>query len=306
MFFLSMSCMYALDAKQEEIFSDQMLELFTDPVFEKYMHSDMHMKQIRFHDNLADNFADRASMRTEHQKQKSRIFYDQYLSKYYPKVFVIRECFFENMTPKQIAQALSDIVMVFSEETWFYFVDKAKDFKITHYWEYVVDQCSLISEFLTKARVDLDTLNVSYPEECDDDYNRHYLDGFAMNKPGSQNMKSKNLFSYLCDTSHTIVYDFYALCFDYVIKLFNEGINLKEVAPVQKYLYELEFIMGKLRKSSYEEQYQESVKTCKELIVLLKNKCGVDDTQTIDDLCGDDDQMRRMLKESYELNGDMF
>ena len=47
------------------------------------------------------------------------------------------------MTPDQIAKALEDIVDMFTQEPWFYFVDKQQCY-IAFYWEYILDQLSFI------------------------------------------------------------------------------------------------------------------------------------------------------------------
>ncbi len=191
-------------------------------------------------------------------------FYKKYLSKFYPKVFVIRENFFARMTPVHIAEGIANVVYIFSEKPWFYFFDKADGFKIAGYWEYVVDQCSFINEFLKKASVNLTTRRVFLPEK-----NGKLSEGIRKMGTG---VKTKNLFLYLRDSGCTSVFDFYALSFDYLLKLFNEGILLKDFEMVDRYYYELDFVVKKLFKSKYEADYLEVMKTCKELMTLLKNK----------------------------------
>lgn len=187
-------------------------------------------------------------------------FYKKYLAKFYPKVFVIRDHFFANMTPDQIAETIANVVYIFSEKPWFYFFDREEGFNIAAYWEYVVDQCSFINEFLKKASVSLTTRAVFLP------------DAAKLDKHMGYGSRTKNLFVYLRDSGCTSVFDFYALSFDYLLKLFNEGILLKDFEMADRYYYELDFVVKKLFKSKYEADYLEVLKTCKELMTLLKNK----------------------------------
>lgn len=298
-----------LKVENEKIFDEnEFQKMLDDPIFQEFMHYQAENKEIRFKEEqeLSPDELERLKVLDE-----KRIFYDQYITKYYPKAFVIREKFFLNMTPDQIADALEDLVEVFSDKPWFYFSNFEGGIKIAHYWEYIVDQCSLISEFLKKARVYVPTRNAGETVQTpivflSEDNLNYSLYGVNFNRlfPSIDQKKlreSKSLFLYLKDMGRTVVYDFYALCFDYLIKLFNEGILLKNMNLVNKYYYELEFIMEKLRMSVYESDYQESVKTAKELITLLKQGLGIDDLDMLEDLFGDDEEAKKMARESYEL-----
>jgi len=53
-------------------------------------------------------------------EDKLSSFYYDYISKYYPRAYVIRGKFM-SMTAEQVADALIDIVHVFTKEPWFYF-----------------------------------------------------------------------------------------------------------------------------------------------------------------------------------------
>ncbi|MBY0353303.1 hypothetical protein K2W90_02960 [Candidatus Babeliales bacterium] len=219
-------------------------------------------------------------------------FCEGYIEKYYPKVFVIRDRFFLMMKPEQITQALRDIVDVFTERPWFYFVDDQTKFNLVLYWEHIVDQCAFINQFLKRSRVDIDSGEVFFLE---DDY-----EFYSSTSPfAHRNMRP--LADSIKKIDETVMADFYALCFDYLIKLFNEGILLKDLRTVERYYRELEFVIDKLRASVYEVDYQEAMRTGKELICLLKKKLGRDDLQFIEDSYGDDDEAKRIAYEAHFL-----
>lgn len=183
-------------------------------------------------------------------------FYHDYLAKYYPKVFVIREQFFINMTPDQIADSLQHLVDLFTEKPWFYFVNESKGFKTTYYWEYILDQLSYMSEFLCKAKVNNNDGTIFLNDDDPDDF-------FSWMFEKSPRKKGKNgqpLFDHLANKNKTVIYDFYALCFDYLIKLFNEGILLQDIGQAMTYYSELEFVAEKLENSIYEAEYKEHLK----------------------------------------------
>ena len=218
----------------------------------------------------ADSLVYRHGFSDNEEADCSVQFQSDYLEKYYPKAYVIRESFFACMTPDQLDAALAAVVAILTEKPWYYFADKQDAIKIGTYWEHIVDQCSLISEFLKKARVDLTTNNVFLPETLKSDLSGNYF-GSSYLQPGKKKLE-KGLLLYFKEKNKTAVWDFYALCFDYLIKLFNEGFLLRDLKQVCRYFDELEFVMSKLRGTKYEKSYQEVMKNCKELITLLKNK----------------------------------
>ncbi|MFH0898494.1 MAG: hypothetical protein V1855_02870 [bacterium] len=272
----------------------QIAQMLQDPEFAAHMQQSMH-----------ESFGSLSDQKTVSKGHASMHwgtlnFYKDYLQKYYPKVFVIRELFFENMEPEQIALALGDIVALFTQEPWFYFVDKKKQCDLAFYWEYILDQVSFISEFLNIARVDLKTKSVFMPEQEEIGFSFGFLfaeQGFS----GHAHGMTKNLFEYLKEQGVEVVFDFYALCFDYVIKLFNENILLKNTRKVERCFSDLKFILKKLDQSVYEKDYQDVLKTCKELMDKLKTKLGEDDMSFIESFFQDDDEARKMAKESIEL-----
>lgn len=251
-----------------------------------YQQTMLEKSPVRFDDEEHEEGSEQAARAGDYG-----LFYQQYLSQYYPKVYVIRSIF-EHMKPEAMAQGLTDVVAVFSDRTWFYFMDTNKHFNPANYWEYVIDQCALLSEFFKEARVDVETKEV-FSNEVERWRSPHRADG--------SQRKTKNLYLYLKEFHKQPIADFYALCFDYVLKLFNEGIMLKDSKQAQKYQEELEYIIAKLRNTIYEAEYQESMKTCKELMEILKEKLSINEMEMIDDFFGDDEIAQRIARESLCL-----
>lgn len=216
-------------------------------------------------------------------------FYKDYLMKYYPKVFAMRQLF-TCMKPKELERCLHEVTMLFARTPARYFMNNEKDCKVTAYWEHIVDQCSFISDFLKRARVDLVTKEILIRKGSLYSYYRPY-------SPLSQN-KTYSLFAYLKRFANGYIFDFYALCFDYLIKLFNEGILLRDLKQTQRYLYELEFVAGKLRESRYESEYQEAVRICKELTDKLKRSIEPPREEAKDMYESSDPYTRELMKEA--------
>ncbi len=194
-------------------------------------------------------------------------FHQDYLSKYYPKALVITNHFFAAMTPEAVEAALNDIVILLADRPFFYFMNDQKKFKVTAYWECIVDQLSLINEFLCIAFINQDR-SISFTDDAEKiGFNAYQL------------TKREWLFDWLIAPGKKIIFDFYALCFDYTIKLFNEGILLPDFVQATRYLGELEWLAEKLRGSIYESDYAESIKTAKELYDLLKQRMGLTNNQ---------------------------
>ena len=208
-----------------------------------------------------------ASLHAAKKRFASINFYQDYIAKYYPKALVITNHFFAAMTPEAVEAALKDIVMVFADRPFFYFVNDKKKFKITAYWECIVDQLSLINEFLCIAFINQDR-SISFVDDAE-----------TVGINAYQPIKREWLFDWLLAPEKKVLFDFYALCFDYTVKLFNEGILLPDFVQATRYLGELEWIAEKLRGSIYESDYAESIKTAKELYDLLKQRMGLTNNQ---------------------------
>ena len=202
--------------------------------------------------------------------EQRSLFYEEYLEKYFPRALVIRGRFLANMSPQKINQTLEDIVMLLKTDTAFYFVNETDRVKIGFYWEAIVDQISLISEFLKKAYVDLNTKTVFLLEPL-----MFGIGSAQMNCSFVRNAKTplapmKQLLVFMRENRLESIGKFYATYFDFLVKLFNEGILFKDLQQSQIYLHELEFVMTKLRGTTLERQYQEPLNVCKELFAILQ------------------------------------
>jgi len=199
------------------------------------------------------------------------VFSRDYLEKYFPKVFVTRD-FFVRMTVDEVAAALGDVVTILAEDPAFYFTNPGQPFKISHYWEHVVDQLSWTSEFLERALVDEKTGKIILKQYDVDIFSSSYACWQSDSKTQEQPL-APMLAEHKLGTYH----QFYALSFDYLKKLFNEGILLFDVHQTIFYYSELEFVTEKLRGSIFEAEYQEHFKQAYELMNLLKQKLDIKD-----------------------------
>jgi len=212
---------------------------------------------------------------------KSGTFYDAYLSKYFPKAMVIREKFIDGMSYDAVVIGLYDSVKLLSDDPRFYVANKEEIVRFTHYWEFVLDQLVLIHGFLKKAYVNLQNHNILIIE------NKYsYLDGFALDERKKWLKGNLPFVDYIVRQHPDVIYSFYALMCDYIIKLFNEGILLQDHALANKYYRELEYVVEKLGGSSYEVDYQEATKTGKDLLALLKHKDTIKDVEKFDEKHG--------------------
>jgi hypothetical protein len=240
---------------------------------------------------------DRARKAVEERKL-GRSFHDKYLLTYYPKAFVIRDLFFMNMDPDKLADALQDIIDIFSQEPWFYFVDDRRKIKIAMYCEHIVGQCIIISKFLKEARVDLLSKRIIWNTDLEQYF--RYCRFRSPSTAKTNQKKTMNLFLYLQQNRQEVVFHFYSLCFDYVIKLFNEGVLLKDLGIMNKYYRELEFIVGCLKGHPNEGDFHDAMKTRKELRDIVKSVLGIDDSNFSEDYASDE-KSEKILKESREL-----
>lgn len=207
----------------------------------------------------------------EQQRLERLNFYQDYLAKYYPKAFVICREYFAHMSPDAILRALQQIIDLFAYDPWLYFSNTPQGFKLTYYWEYVVDQLSLVSDFLNKSLINKTDKKI-IPATGDD----NIVLVWALGNPAYKDRQL--LCDYLLDLNAPLMYQYYALSFDYLIKLFNEGILMSDMTQAKFYCTELEYVIEKLRGSmEYEALYQEYLTTARELIEMVKQRQGVSD-----------------------------
>ncbi len=244
------------------------------------------------HSEFAINESDEFETKSFDLEDSKSSFYFEYISKFYPRAYVIRQKFLK-MTSEEVAKAINDVVCVFVKEPWFYFQDTPVGFRLSHYWEYVLDQCGILHHFLRRAKVDLKTNKISVSDDFSFDEFSFWETGVA-GKPQKQNLLD------LLRKNFTNVYTaFYALSFDYAVKLFNEGILLKDIKQANKFFSEIESIFEKLRDTPKESDYYESIKVCKELLGILKHKLGI--KSDFEEVRGVQDGQSSLSKEIAEL-----
>jgi hypothetical protein len=217
---------------------------------------------------------------------KKDMFYEGYIEQYFPRALVIRSQFLANMPLQDLDQALDDLVTVFKTNPEFYFSNDVARIKIGFYWESVVDQLSLVSEFLKKAYYDPRKQEIFLLEPLRFGMGSTQMNCTFLRASKKQVFGAKPLITVLADRRLTAIGRFYATYFDYTIKLFNEAILFKEVMEAQRYLRDLEFIVTKLSKTEFERMYQEPIKTCRDLLSILQSHLAslyVDDNAEYDE-----------------------
>jgi hypothetical protein len=203
--------------------------------------------------------------------EQKESFYENYLAKYYPRALVIRGKFFAKMSPQALDEALEDFVTLFKKEPGFYFVNDPSRIKLGFYLEAIVGQFSLVSEFLKKAYVDLETQEIFLLEPLLFGIGSSRINCTFLRRMDKKRKKpTKQLLVYLREKRLTSVVRFYAAYFDYLISLFNEAILFRDLKQAQKYQHELDFVKDKLRSSELERSYEDSLKVAKELLNILQ------------------------------------
>lgn len=249
----------------------------------------------------------------EKRVKDSKEKFNHYISKYFPKVFSVRERFFSKMTPEDIAKGLKEIVEMISLKPWDYVEQLFKQVekvlcehekqvwknagydlnalpaqinnklvkkwlkKGGGFWEFIVDQLCFYNEFIERARVDLDTKTVFLKKQ--ENYWETFYDFKSLECDAAE--RSESLKDYWLKNGFTIYYDFYNLFFLKFKNLFLDAILNKDYDLSTRYFYDLRTIMGKLNNSIYESKRQEDMKTYKELSEILKQKQKMDEGEWI-------------------------
>lgn len=215
-------------------------------------------------DNL--DFEKLEAFEREHNKgSKSACDFQQYMECYYPKAFVISLEYLLSIKLQDLAKVLGQINTIFTQKPWFYYVNDPKRFNLTRFWESIVDQLAIIHEFFVRARVDVAAGAIVLP------HNDFFPKSFATVRV-QQVKNAPFVIDYLLEQGSKEAEDFFALCFDYELKLFNEGILLKDTKQAQRYMSELEYLEENLRLTRHAQKYDEALKTAKLLFDLLKKK----------------------------------
>ena len=145
-------------------------------------------------------------------------FYDECVFTYYPKVNVIKEIYFPTMCPTAIDVALQEVVKVLAHDTWFYFTNDKQQFRWGAYWERIIGISKIFKQFITQAII----LKSGGVVEMG------YYDRYLAEKDGIDMSQTIELIEYWKDYGFTAYQDFFALYFDYRLKIFNEGIKFEK------------------------------------------------------------------------------
>ena len=188
-------------------------------------------------------------------------FRTHYLEKFFPRALVIGGGYFPYMTPHQVDLALNDIIALFSNEVWYYFVNDKDRFKQTVFWEYIVDQLSIVHEYLVRYCVDP-------------------VEKRVCQHPRGTRGPRLWLFDYLKDyEGSTAIHRFLALSYDWVAKLFVEAIIMEDITTAKSFYKDLAYLHLNLKDSVYEREYSEHLTLARELVDTLKKRLGLTDDQ---------------------------
>lgn len=192
-------------------------------------------------------------------------FRKDYINQYFPRASIIGSNFL-HMTPQQCDTALLEVVNLFASEPWFYFQNKPDGIMLTRYWEVIVDQLSIIHEYLVILKVRLPSVKIYRPQDA---------------KPLAKGETSIYLFDYLLDNVQpSALPTFLALSYDYVNKLFMEAIKFKELKLARHYYKELEYLVANLKNTIFEKDYCNHFSSdAREVMDLLKKKSGFTDDE---------------------------
>ena len=190
-------------------------------------------------------------------------FYKECVYDYYPKAYVIRDVYFPTMCPAAIDVALREVVNVLTHETWFYFTNDREHFRWSAHWERILTVGKILQKFLERSIVYLDDYSV---------YKRSFQEYIFDDSAKSKRRPTQELISYFKEHGFIAFYDFYALYFDYHLKLFNEGIKFHSRDKMNDAYYQLQSIASHLEGSKYQACYEVALTTCKRLRKLFRKQ----------------------------------
>ncbi|MCK4651451.1 hypothetical protein KAT08_04740 [Candidatus Babeliales bacterium] len=234
--------------------------------------------------------------------------FNEYIERCFPKVFVIREKFFLNMTPEQIAKALEGVVKMLTFKPWLYLehmfqqIEKVLSPKELEEWADLKYNINYLLNYAKKNNLDFvnfkkwlksgggfwefiaDQLSLynNFIERCVVDLKDGviFLEkdfcndrfGFSFNEKKKNKKNEIRLKDYWEQKDIKSHHDLYALCFDYWGKLFLEAILIQDLRLAFRYYESLKKIMDKLRDTVYESERLEDIKRYKELLDILKRR----------------------------------
>jgi len=198
------------------------------------------------------------------------VFYKLYLAKYFPRALVITDHFTE-MCPIAIEAALNEIIIIITNEPWFYFKNKPDKFFLDEYWEIILEQYKTISCFLERALIDPITNKVFLKDSGGLIFiGEDQLSNFEF----TSNNNGIPLTRYWAQNGIDSFFKFHAQHCDFIIKIFNEAIQNQDYKKAFSYYLKLRDAVPKLQNSQYEILYQEKLEDDKWLLEELRKQQG--------------------------------
>lgn len=198
-------------------------------------------------------------------------FYTLYLKNYYPTAKRILFEYFSRMCPQAIHASLKTVVDLLANHAWFYFKNSPVKFYSAEYWECMVEQCSIIDEFLLYARVRLKDGSVCSKR-------------LTYDQLVSKEDPYVRLIEYWKNQHMDSAYYFYGFYFDYTNKLFNEGIRFLDLDKAKKYKRDMQRIFRKLKGWRYEKRYEQVISRSGDLINIVRQRLGITKKEVDDDM----------------------
>jgi hypothetical protein len=190
--------------------------------------------------------------------QEGMDFFEKGIYLYYPKVHLFKDVHFPTMCSVAIDAALREIANVLNFETWFFYINERKQFRWGSYWERIIKVCKIIVNYFERAEVDLRDLSVFKKTQAE------IWEEFFCGKRST--VPSIKLTQYWKENGYTAYYDIYAIMFEYVHALFNEGIKFENAKKINKWFYRLERLSKKLVGSKkHQIKVEQAIKTAKRL-----------------------------------------
>lgn len=199
----------------------------------------------------------------EHTCQQSPL-YTKYMKVYRPTAPCIISHYFEGMCPKAIDYYIGQISDILAHHTWFYFSNSPKNFLVSDFWECIVDQVRLFHTYLTSTYVRLPDEVVVSKEQL------HIDELLAANSPYVPLMlflKHKHMHNF---------YRLYGLYFDYLNKLFLEGVQFGLITQATRCKMQLQLVFSKLKGWSKEHYYKKALDRLDELLKKARARFGTD------------------------------
>jgi hypothetical protein len=253
---------------------------------------------------------DREKSCSEIDTKKSQETFDKFnehVNSYFQKVYVVREKFFLNMTPEDIAKALDNIVQILAFKPWMYVEHFCKEIEKTMSGKQKIEWIAcrydfdvLVNKFETEG---LNVKNVklwlkrgggfwefisdqlalfhNFIKRCRVDVNRNTLflepDAwsdwfcFSQSKPKKVDKGVVRLRDYWEKNGITVYHNLYVLGFVYSSYLFLESIRTRDLYLAMRYYDEdLKPIMENLRGSSREADFRTYMERYKGVLDIFK------------------------------------